>query len=70
MRRIKQVTRFLTFIVRSLKLETHLWKDFVIAFPALPADAVPLITRWILATFSSFTFILGVSSHGSSYHGG
>ena len=41
LRRIKQVTRFLTFIVRSLKLETHLWKDFVIAIPALPTDAVP-----------------------------
>lgn len=41
LRRIKQVTRFLTFIVRSLKLETHLWKDFVIALPALPIDAVP-----------------------------
>jgi 1-phosphatidylinositol-3-phosphate 5-kinase len=41
LRRIKHVTRFLTFIVRSLKLETHLWKDFVIAVPALPPDAVP-----------------------------
>ena len=41
LRRIKHVTRFLTFIVRSLKLETHLWKDFVIALPALPTDAVP-----------------------------
>ncbi|KAI9511722.1 hypothetical protein F5148DRAFT_1168306 [Russula earlei] len=41
LRRIKHVTRFLTFIVRSLKLETHLWKDFVIALPALPMDAVP-----------------------------
>jgi 1-phosphatidylinositol-3-phosphate 5-kinase len=41
LRRIKHVTRFLTFIVRSLKLETHLWKDFVISVPALPTDAVP-----------------------------
>ena len=41
LRRIKHVTRFLTFIVRSLKLETHLWKDFVIALPVLPTDAVP-----------------------------
>jgi 1-phosphatidylinositol-3-phosphate 5-kinase len=41
LRRIKLVTRFLTFIVRSLKLETHLWKDSVIALPALPSDAVP-----------------------------
>jgi hypothetical protein len=30
LRRIKKVTRFLTFIVRNLKLETHLWKDSVI----------------------------------------
>jgi 1-phosphatidylinositol-3-phosphate 5-kinase len=41
LQRIKHVTRFLTFVVRSLKLETHLWKDFVIAVPALPPDAVP-----------------------------
>ena len=41
LRRIKHVARFLTFVVRSLKLETHLWKDFVIAVPALPSDAVP-----------------------------
>jgi 1-phosphatidylinositol-3-phosphate 5-kinase len=41
LRRIKHVTRFLTFIVRSLKLETHLWKDSVIALPALTPDAVP-----------------------------
>jgi len=41
LRRIKHVTRFLTFVVRSLKLETHLWKDFVIAVPGLPSDAVP-----------------------------
>ena len=41
LRSIKHVTRFLTFIVRSLKLETHLWKDSVIALPALPTDAVP-----------------------------
>ncbi|KAH9982757.1 hypothetical protein BGW80DRAFT_1264842 [Lactifluus volemus] len=33
LRRIKLVTR--------LKLETHLWKDSVIALPALPSDAVP-----------------------------
>jgi 1-phosphatidylinositol-3-phosphate 5-kinase len=50
LRRIKQVTRFLTFIVRSLKLETHLWKDFVIALPALPIDAVPSNHTFILAT--------------------
>ena len=39
--RIKRVTRFLTFIVRNLKLETHLWMDSVIALPQLTAEAVP-----------------------------
>lgn len=41
LRRIKRVTRFLTFIVRNLKLETHLWMDSVIAVPQLTAEAVP-----------------------------
>ncbi|KAF8140661.1 hypothetical protein EV363DRAFT_1427042 [Boletus edulis] len=41
LRRVKKVTRFLTFIVRNLKLETHLWKDSVITLPSLPLDAVP-----------------------------
>ena len=39
--RIKRVTRFLTFIVRNLKLETHLWIDSVIAVPQLTTEAVP-----------------------------
>ena len=39
--RIKRVTRFLTFIVRNLKLETHLWIDSVIAAPQLSAEAIP-----------------------------
>ncbi|TFY83433.1 hypothetical protein EWM64_g586 [Hericium alpestre] len=41
LRRVKKVTSFLTFIVRNLKLETHLWKDSVITLPALSLDAVP-----------------------------
>ncbi|KAJ7922865.1 hypothetical protein B0H13DRAFT_1982098 [Mycena leptocephala] len=41
LRRIKKVTRFLTFIVRNLKLETHLWKDSVITLPSFNADAFP-----------------------------
>ncbi|KAJ7508636.1 hypothetical protein B0H11DRAFT_2153074 [Mycena galericulata] len=41
LRRIKKVTRFLTFIVRNLKLETHLWKDSVITLPSFNADALP-----------------------------
>ncbi|KAL1712815.1 hypothetical protein EV715DRAFT_259118 [Schizophyllum commune] len=39
--RVKKVTRFLTFIVRNLKLETHLWKDSVITMPSLNPEAVP-----------------------------
>ncbi|RDB29600.1 1-phosphatidylinositol 3-phosphate 5-kinase FAB1 [Hypsizygus marmoreus] len=41
LRRIKKVTRFLTFIVRNLKLETHLWKDSVITLPPFNPDAIP-----------------------------
>ncbi|KAF8899170.1 hypothetical protein BD779DRAFT_1607711 [Infundibulicybe gibba] len=41
LRRIKKVTRFLTFIVRNLKLETHLWKDSVITLPSFNANAIP-----------------------------
>lgn len=41
LRRVKKVTRFLTFIVRNLKLETHLWKDSVITLTSLPLEAVP-----------------------------
>ncbi|KAH9929689.1 uncharacterized protein B0H18DRAFT_1084048 [Fomitopsis serialis] len=32
---LKKVTRFLAFIVRNLKLETHLWKDST-AYPSVP----------------------------------
>ncbi|KZT72925.1 hypothetical protein DAEQUDRAFT_722557 [Daedalea quercina L-15889] len=41
LRRVKKVTRFLSFIVRNLKLETHLWKDSVITLPALSPEATP-----------------------------
>ncbi|EPQ60145.1 hypothetical protein GLOTRDRAFT_134891 [Gloeophyllum trabeum ATCC 11539] len=41
LRRIKKVTRFLAFIVRNLKLETHLWKDSLITLPPLSSLAVP-----------------------------
>ncbi|KAH9858260.1 hypothetical protein C2E23DRAFT_880897 [Lenzites betulinus] len=41
LRRIKKVTRFLAFMVRNLKLETHLWKDSVITLPPLTAEATP-----------------------------
>ena len=42
LRRVKKVTRFLAFIVRNLKLETHLWKDSVITLPALTIEATPM----------------------------
>jgi 1-phosphatidylinositol-3-phosphate 5-kinase len=41
LQRIKNVTRFLAFVVRHLKMETHLWKDSVITLPPVTADAVP-----------------------------
>lgn len=41
LRRIKKVTRFLTFIVRNLKLETHLWKDTVTSLPPPNPQGIP-----------------------------
>lgn len=41
LRRVKKVTRFLAFIVRNLRLETHLWKDSVITLPPLSKIATP-----------------------------
>lgn len=41
LKRIKSVTRFLAFVVRHLKMETHLWKDSVITLPPVTAEAVP-----------------------------
>ncbi|KAI0718883.1 hypothetical protein C8T65DRAFT_637242 [Cerioporus squamosus] len=41
LRRVKKVTRFLAFIVRNLKLETHLWKDSVITLPPFTMEATP-----------------------------
>ncbi|THH30631.1 hypothetical protein EUX98_g3545 [Antrodiella citrinella] len=41
LKRIKKVTRFLAFIVRNLRLETHLWKDSVITLPKLTTTATP-----------------------------
>ncbi|KAF8665459.1 hypothetical protein AX16_000477 [Volvariella volvacea WC 439] len=41
LRRLKKVTRFLAFVVRNLKLETHLWIDSAIGLPAFNSDAVP-----------------------------
>jgi 1-phosphatidylinositol-3-phosphate 5-kinase len=41
LKRVKKVTRFLAFIVRNLRLETHLWKDSVITLPPLSKTATP-----------------------------
>lgn len=43
LRRLKKVMRFVTFMVRNLKLETHLWKDSLITLPSFinNPDAVP-----------------------------
>lgn len=41
LRKVKKAIRFLTFVVRNLKLETHLWKDSVITLPSLSQEAVP-----------------------------
>ncbi|KAL0066579.1 Mitochondrial distribution and morphology protein 12 [Marasmius tenuissimus] len=63
LKRIKKVTRFLTFIVRNLKLETHLWKDSVITLPSFNADAVPVTPgRLTIAT----TALNGVPTYPSS----
>ena len=44
LKRIKKVTRFLSFIVRNLRLETHLWKDSVITLPPLSKTAIPTVS--------------------------
>lgn len=41
LRRVKKVTRFVAFMVRNLRLETHLWKDSVITLPILTKTATP-----------------------------
>jgi 1-phosphatidylinositol-3-phosphate 5-kinase len=41
LQKVKRVTRFLAFMVRSLKMETFLWKDSVITMPPMNPWAVP-----------------------------
>lgn len=41
LKKVKKITRLMSFVVRNLKLETHLWKDSVISVPNLPITAVP-----------------------------
>ncbi|KAJ3512511.1 hypothetical protein NLJ89_g3474 [Agrocybe chaxingu] len=79
LRRVKKVTRFLMFVVRNLKLETHLWKDSVISLPSLNSQAIPssgtrqnklsLSATSLLMPYSSSStqkpFVSSVSSSGS-----
>ncbi|TRM61544.1 hypothetical protein BD626DRAFT_631658 [Schizophyllum amplum] len=60
--RVKKVTRFLTFIVRNLKLETHLWKDSVITMPSLNPEAVPT-TYSRSSGAPSITAMLATATH-------
>ncbi|KAG7452179.1 uncharacterized protein BT62DRAFT_926393 [Guyanagaster necrorhizus] len=64
LRRIKKVTRFLIFIVRNLKLETHLWKDSVITLPQLNTETVPSSpsTRLAPSNYSVASFLTFGSS--------
>lgn len=55
LKRVKKVTLFLAFIVRNLKLETHLWKDSVITAPHLSTDAAPQVYLTPALTTSSET---------------
>lgn len=60
LKRIKSVTRFLAFVVRHLKMETHLWKDSVITLPPVTAEAVPAPPGSVLSsarprTLSTYT---------------
>ncbi|KAF9015759.1 hypothetical protein BDQ17DRAFT_1229974 [Cyathus striatus] len=66
LRRVKRVTKFLIFIVRNLKLETHLWKDSVITLPQFNPDATPppLNIRLHLSS-SEFPFdVSALPTHG------
>ncbi|KAK7465276.1 Mitochondrial distribution and morphology protein 12 [Stygiomarasmius scandens] len=63
LRKLKKVTRFLTFIVRNLKLETHLWKDSVITLPSLNQDATP-ISASTISRFSQYS-TLSTTTNGS-----
>ncbi|KAF5374961.1 hypothetical protein D9758_000503 [Tetrapyrgos nigripes] len=66
LRKLKKATRFLTFIVRNLKLETHLWKDSVITLPSFNPDATPISTSSLSHLSHLSTTALG--SYPSSLH--
>ncbi|KAG8741663.1 1-phosphatidylinositol-3-phosphate 5-kinase [Ceratobasidium sp. 414] len=41
LQKVKNVMRFIAFIVRNLKMESFLWKDCVVTMPGVTGDAVP-----------------------------
>ncbi|KAB5595039.1 1-phosphatidylinositol-3-phosphate 5-kinase [Ceratobasidium theobromae] len=41
LKKLKEVMRFIAFIVRNLKMESFLWKDCVVTMPGVTGDAVP-----------------------------
>lgn len=48
LKRIKKVTRFLIFIVRNLKLETHVWKDTLTSLPQFNGQGIPVTISRLL----------------------
>ncbi|TFK26731.1 hypothetical protein FA15DRAFT_667221 [Coprinopsis marcescibilis] len=66
LRRVKKVTRFLTFVVRNLKLESYLWKDSVISLPMHNPQATPSANHSRTTSFSLASLLIPSSlSHAS-----
>lgn len=42
LKKVKEVMRFIAFIVRNLKMESFLWKDCVVTMPGVTGDAIPV----------------------------
>ncbi|CAE7226835.1 unnamed protein product [Rhizoctonia solani] len=41
LKKLKEVMRFIAFIVRNLKMESFLWKDCVVTMPGVTGEAIP-----------------------------
>ncbi|CAE6447859.1 unnamed protein product, partial [Rhizoctonia solani] len=41
LKKLKEIMRFIAFIVRNLKMESFLWKDCVVTMPGVTGEAVP-----------------------------
>ncbi|KAG8691259.1 1-phosphatidylinositol-3-phosphate 5-kinase [Ceratobasidium sp. 423] len=41
LKKLKEVMRFIAFIVRNLKMESFLWKDCVVTMPSVTGEAIP-----------------------------